>query len=68
MLAAFIEGMAGLWCASLGFNHPRLAKAGAAQLEKLAFYHTFAHRTTDIASDLAARLDNGAERPASRLP
>jgi 4-aminobutyrate---pyruvate transaminase len=63
----YIEGMAALWCASLGFNHPRLAKAGAAQLEKLAFYHTFAHRTTDIASDLAARLGEMAPNGLCRV-
>lgn len=52
----YIEGMAGLWCASLGFNHPRLAQAGARQLEKLGFYHTFAHHTPELTIDLAARI------------
>ncbi|MDB5359457.1 MAG: aminotransferase [Rhodospirillales bacterium] len=52
----YIEGMAGLWCASLGFNHPRLAKAGADQFAKLGFYHTFAHRSMDVVADLAGQL------------
>ena len=52
----YIEGMAGLWCASLGFNHPRLAKAGAEQLAKLGFYHTFAHRSMDVVGELAEQL------------
>jgi 4-aminobutyrate--pyruvate transaminase len=63
----YIEGMAGLWCASLGFNHPRLAKAGAAQLDKLAFYHTFAHRSPDITVDLAARLGELAPNGLRRV-
>ncbi len=63
----YIEGMAGLWCASLGFNHPRLAKAGAAQLEKLGFYHTFAHRTPDNTADLAWRLGELAPHGLHRV-
>ena len=35
----YIEGMAGLWCVSLGFGQERLAQAAADQIRKLSFYH-----------------------------
>src|SRR5262244_134961 len=37
----YIEGMSGLWCAALGFGDKRLARAAAAQLDRLPYYHTF---------------------------
>lgn len=43
----YIEGMAGLWCASLGFNDSRLADVAHRQLGRLATYHTFNHRSND---------------------
>ena len=52
----FIEGLAGLWCTSLGFSEPRLAEAADKQLRTLPFYHNFAHRTTPAAAALAERL------------
>jgi len=52
----YIEGLAGLWCASLGFSERRLAEAADMQLRTLPFYHNFAHRTTPVAAELAERL------------
>ncbi len=52
----YIEGMAGLWCTSLGFSEPRLAEAAKRQLDTLPFMHTFAHRTTEPVVDLCERL------------
>jgi adenosylmethionine-8-amino-7-oxononanoate aminotransferase len=49
----YLEGLAGLWCASLGFSERRLADAAYRQLLKLPFYHTFAHKATDIGIELA---------------
>ena len=43
----YIEGLASLWCASLGFDEQRLAAAAYAQLKKLPTYHISpANRTT----------------------
>ena len=42
----FIEGLAGLWYASLGFSEERLVKAAAAQMTELPVYHAFSHRST----------------------
>lgn len=51
-----IEGMAGLWCASLGFNNRRLADAAHRQLMQLPYQQTFAHRSNEPAIDLAELL------------
>jgi hypothetical protein len=37
----YLEGMAGLWCASLGFSERRLAEAAYRQMCELPFYHSF---------------------------
>src|ERR1700739_4226384 len=50
------EGLAGLWCASLGFSERRLAEAAYRQMLKLPFYHTFAHKAHDIGIELAEKL------------
>jgi 4-aminobutyrate--pyruvate transaminase len=52
----YIEGMAGLWCASLGFSDERLIAAATRQLNTLPYYHGFAHKTTDIAVRAASDL------------
>ncbi|MDQ0393441.1 aminotransferase [Labrys monachus] len=52
----YIDAMAGLWCASLGFSNARLATAAAAQYSQLGFYHTFFHRTGDAVASLAEKL------------
>jgi 4-aminobutyrate--pyruvate transaminase len=49
----YIEGLAGLWCASLGFSEKRLVAAATRQLERLPFYHNFAHKAVEPAIDLA---------------
>jgi 4-aminobutyrate--pyruvate transaminase len=52
----YIEGMAGLWCASLGFSDERLIAAATRQLNTLPYYHGFAHKTSDIAVRAASDL------------
>ena len=52
----YIEGMAGLWCASLGFSDERLIAAATRQLNTLPYYHGFAHKTSDVAVRAAADL------------
>ena len=63
----YIEGLAGLWCASLGFSNERLAEAGAAQLRQLPYYHNFAHKTTPAVVELAERLIEMAPGPMSKV-
>ena len=37
----YLEGMAGLWCASLGFSESRLADAADRQMRTPPYYHAF---------------------------
>lgn len=53
---AYIEGMAGLWCATLGFSNERLIAAAHAQYRQIGYYHTFFQRTGEGATDLAEKL------------
>ncbi len=65
---AYIEGMAGLWCANLGMgNQARMLKAVTRQLERLPYYHTFASKTSDITIELAERLIAMAPAPMSKV-
>jgi 4-aminobutyrate---pyruvate transaminase len=52
----YLDAMAGLWCASLGFSNKRLVEAAYAQANKLGFYHTFWSRTSVGAAELAEKL------------
>lgn len=52
----YIEGLAGLWCTSLGYGEERLIEAAANQMRRLAYSHVFAQKTHDVAADLAERL------------
>jgi 4-aminobutyrate--pyruvate transaminase len=52
----YIEGMAGLWTASLGFNDSRLAAAASEQFARLANYHTFNHRSNEACIDLMDQM------------
>ncbi len=63
----YIEGLAGLWSVSLGFDEPRLVEAAKRQLETLPYYHTFAHKTAMPTIDLAEKLINLAPVPMSKV-
>jgi 4-aminobutyrate--pyruvate transaminase len=52
----YIEAMAGLWCASLGFSEKRLADAAYKQLLQLPYYHTFFQKGHEPAVRLAEKL------------
>lgn len=52
----YLEGMSGLWCASLGFSEKRLVKAAIDQLNALPYYHLFNHRSHPPGIALAEAL------------
>ena len=52
----YIEGMAGLWCTSLGWGETRLAEVAAEQMRRLPFYHLFGSKTHSPAVLLAEEL------------
>ena len=63
----YIEGLAGLWCASLGFSEKRLADVAYKQMQELPYYHGFAHATTPPVIELAERLVEVAPPSISKV-
>lgn len=63
----YIEGLAGLWCASLGFSEKRLVEAATKQMQTLPFYHNFAHKAVEPAIELANFLVKHAPVPMSKV-
>jgi 4-aminobutyrate--pyruvate transaminase len=63
----YIESVAGLWCASLGFSNERLAKAAYVQLQKLPFYHAFTAKSHEPLIDLSEKLLSVAPVPMSKV-
>ncbi len=52
----YIESVAGLWCASLGFDNERLAKAAYDQMRILPFYHAFTAKSHGPLIELSEML------------
>jgi 4-aminobutyrate--pyruvate transaminase len=63
----YIEGLAGLWCTSLGFSNAELVEAARAQMAKLPFTHIFSGRSHDPAIELAEKLKEIAPVPVSKV-
>ena len=63
----YIESVAGLWCASLGFDNERLVQAAVTQMRKLPFYHAFAAKSHEPMIDLAEMLLERAPVPMSKV-
>jgi 4-aminobutyrate--pyruvate transaminase len=63
----YIESIAGLWCASLGFDNERLVQAAVAQMRKLPFYHMFTAKSHEPVIDLAEMLIARAPVPMSKV-
>ncbi len=63
----YIEGLAGLWCVSLGSSEPRLVEAATRQLQNLPFSHTFSHRSTEPVIELAEKLIGMAPEPMAKV-
>jgi 4-aminobutyrate--pyruvate transaminase len=63
----YIESVAGLWCASLGFASERLAKVAYEQMRRLGYYHLYRHRSNEPAIELAETLLRIAPVPMARV-
>ena len=63
----YIEGMAGLWSAAIGFDEPRLVAAATAAMSKLPFYHMFTHKSHLPGIELAEILLEMAPVPMSKV-
>ncbi|AUX78624.1 aspartate aminotransferase family protein [Sinorhizobium fredii] len=63
----YIEGLGGLFCASLGFSEQRLVDAAMRQMQELPFYHSFGGKSHETAIELAERLIRLAPVPMSKV-
>ena len=63
----YLEGMAGLWCASLGFSEARLVAAAERQMRVLPYYHSFSGKVPGPVTELAAELMRWAPVPMGRV-
>ncbi|WP_337876548.1 aspartate aminotransferase family protein [Elioraea sp.] len=63
----YIETVAGLWCAALGFDNERLVQAAVKQMRELPFYHGFTGRSHAPMIDLAEMLIQRAPVPMSKV-
>jgi len=59
----YIEGVASLWYANLGFSERRLAEAAYRQLCRMPCYHAFSNKAADVSIELANKLLDIAPRP-----
>lgn len=64
---AYLEGMAGLWCTSLGYGNEELVETAAAQMRKLSYTHLYTAKSHDAAIELAERLKEMAPVPISKV-
>ena len=63
----YIESVAGLWCAALGFDNKRLVKAACDQMRALPFYHAFNGKSHRPLIDLSEMLIARAPVPMARV-
>jgi len=63
----FIEAMAGLWCAGLGFGNSELVEAATRQMERLPYYHLFSGKSHEPAVELAEKIKAIAPGPMARV-
>jgi 4-aminobutyrate---pyruvate transaminase len=64
---AYIEGMAGLWCASLGFSEKRLVDAATRQMSTLPYYHSFSGKVPGPVPALVEAMIKWAPVPMARI-
>jgi 4-aminobutyrate---pyruvate transaminase len=63
----YLEAMAGMWCASLGFSERRLAEAAYRQMLAMPYYHMF-NKSHVPGVDLAEKLVQIAPRSEGHPP
>ncbi len=62
----YIEGLSGLWCASLGYGNEELVEAAREQMARLSFSHLFGGKGHDLAVELSEKLKEIAPGAPSR--
>ncbi len=64
---SYIEGLAGLWCTSLGYGNSELIEAAREQMSRLSFTHLFGGKSHEPAIALAEKLKEMVPAPASKV-
>ena len=64
---AYVEGMAGLWCTSLGYGNEELIEAASSQMRALSFSHIFGGRSHEPAIAVAEKLKEIIPIPVSKV-
>ena len=52
----YLEGLAGLWCTSLGYGNLELVDAATDAMSRLSFTHMFGGKSHQLGIDLAEKL------------
>lgn len=52
----YLDGMASLWCVTLGYSEPRLIRAATEQMQRLPYSHTFRGRSHPKLIELAEKI------------
>jgi 4-aminobutyrate--pyruvate transaminase len=52
----YLEGLAGLWCTSLGYGNEEIIETAARQMRELTYCHMFGGKTHPAAMELADKL------------
>jgi len=63
----YIDCMAGLWCANVGYGRPELAECLKEQALKLSYYHSFVGMGTDAPAILSEKLVKMAPGKMSKV-
>ena len=63
----FIEGLAGLWCTSLGYGNEELALAAYEQMKKLSYSHMFIGKSHEPGILLAEKIKQIVPMEASKV-
>ena len=63
----YLEGMAGLWCVSLGYGNEELIEIATKQYRDLSFGHLFGGKTHQPAIDLAGKLADMVDIPDAKV-
>src|SRR5690606_13623154 len=63
----YLEGLAGLWCTSLGFSDKRLAEAARRQMERMPYTHVFSGRSSEPVIELSEKLIGIAPEPLAKV-
>jgi len=63
----YIEGLAGLWCTSLGYGNEEIVEAAASQMSRLSYTHLFGNKSSDVAIELSEKLKELVPGEASKI-